>query len=998
MAEFRVRARTVDMLGRQQIAGLPTAISELFKNAHDAYAQRVEVDYVRQSGIFLLRDDGLGMSHSDFVERWLTLGTESKLTAGFGVPPPPADPEQTTRQILGEKGIGRLAIATIGPQVLVLTRARVRTDCDQLVAAFLHWGVFGLPGVDLSDVRVPILVLPGGTLPSRQQVAHMVQEVHENVLSLPSGPDVTGAERVLSELADFDLDPAELYARLPAGPTLLGDGSGTHFIIVPAEDTLADDIDSAGGDDAAPPLIKVLVGFANTMTPGHPSPTISPCFRDHSLDGTVIEQISGSAFFTQEEFTRADHHVRGEFDEFGQFRGWVKVYGAEPVEYLLPWPQAKGSNLLCGPLQINFAYVQGEARATKLPPEDHARLTAKLNKIGGLYIYRDGIRVLPYGNSDYDFLNIERRRTKSASYYFFSYRRIFGVIDITRARNANLVEKAGREGFRENRAYRQLKHLLENFFVQLAGEFFREGGLLADDFVQTRTDLERNELLRRKRARRVRNRRAEFLKQLNRFFTEVHDRRPESAVADVLSAAERRLGALVRDTGENVAEMFVQTENAMLVGLRQIDQRYRVTRPHGFGLTRQLRRDWDAYRAERARLEKEVFRPGFLTLAQIVSRHSTEMNTQIDQRRRLNSVLSTTSTVQRKQTSALQRETREELSQLQDRVLVRTRNGLVAVETAIRETLSRFERTDTATLDSEQFENLRRQFEDGITSVAELERESLERLREQLRLAATDEGMEQVATTDALEEEVEALREKEDAELQLAQLGMALSIVHHEFASTILGVRNSLRRLKPWADANKRLGPLYREIRTNFEHLDGYLTLFTPLDKRLHRQRIRIAGSEVQEFLTDLFDERLKRHNIRMVATDAFRTATVVGFPSAFYPCFVNLVDNAIFWVDSGNRHVERKIRLDAEGEAFVVEDSGPGIVPRDAAAVFEMGFTRKPGGRGMGLYISRQTLRQNRYDLTLDRFQTGQGARFRIEPSARREQEDAETSISDDS
>ena len=35
---FRTRARTVDMLGRQQIAGIPTAISELFKNAHDAYA------------------------------------------------------------------------------------------------------------------------------------------------------------------------------------------------------------------------------------------------------------------------------------------------------------------------------------------------------------------------------------------------------------------------------------------------------------------------------------------------------------------------------------------------------------------------------------------------------------------------------------------------------------------------------------------------------------------------------------------------------------------------------------------------------------------------------------------------------------------------------------------------------------------------------------------------------------------------------------------------
>ena len=35
------------MLGRQQIAGIPTAISELFKNAHDAYADNVEADFFR---------------------------------------------------------------------------------------------------------------------------------------------------------------------------------------------------------------------------------------------------------------------------------------------------------------------------------------------------------------------------------------------------------------------------------------------------------------------------------------------------------------------------------------------------------------------------------------------------------------------------------------------------------------------------------------------------------------------------------------------------------------------------------------------------------------------------------------------------------------------------------------------------------------------------------------------------------------------------------------
>src|SRR5579862_2740056 len=75
MVTFKARARALDMLGRQQIAGIPTAISELFKNAHDAYADRVVVDYFRQASLLVLRDDGVGMSEKDFEERWLTIGT-----------------------------------------------------------------------------------------------------------------------------------------------------------------------------------------------------------------------------------------------------------------------------------------------------------------------------------------------------------------------------------------------------------------------------------------------------------------------------------------------------------------------------------------------------------------------------------------------------------------------------------------------------------------------------------------------------------------------------------------------------------------------------------------------------------------------------------------------------------------------------------------------------------------------------------------------------------
>src|SRR5437762_3147234 len=136
MALFKARARALDMLGRQQIAGVPTAISELFKNAHDAYASHVELDLYRNDRLIVIRDDGVGMSRRDFEDRWLTLGTDSKVEGGALTPvTPPAGAEP--RPILGEKGIGRLAIASIGPALLILTRAHEPSSAP-VVCAFLH--------------------------------------------------------------------------------------------------------------------------------------------------------------------------------------------------------------------------------------------------------------------------------------------------------------------------------------------------------------------------------------------------------------------------------------------------------------------------------------------------------------------------------------------------------------------------------------------------------------------------------------------------------------------------------------------------------------------------------------------------------------------------------------------------------------------------------------------------------------------------------------------
>ena len=127
MALFKTRARALDLLGRQQIAGIPTAINELIKNAHDAYADKFDIDFIRKDNLLILRDDGLGMTKEEFESRWLTIGTESKFI-NSKTALPPIDSSKTIRPIMGEKGIGRLAIASIGKQVLIINKAKNRKE------------------------------------------------------------------------------------------------------------------------------------------------------------------------------------------------------------------------------------------------------------------------------------------------------------------------------------------------------------------------------------------------------------------------------------------------------------------------------------------------------------------------------------------------------------------------------------------------------------------------------------------------------------------------------------------------------------------------------------------------------------------------------------------------------------------------------------------------------------------------------------------------------
>jgi signal transduction histidine kinase len=960
-ARIRVRARAVDMLGRQQIAGIPTAIHELFKNAHDAYADNVEVDYFREANVFVLRDDGIGMTREDFEQKWLTLGTESKVGANYSSGFIPTG--QVKRPITGEKGIGRLAIATIGRLVLVFTRPLREVGLGDLTVAAIHWGIFEIPGIDLDEIIIPITTIKGGAFPSMDEFHALFETLRQNIEDLDGKISPELRELFYSDIAQVNFDVSE-FARSLDGPSLFGTSHGTHFYIFASDPILQNDIDN-GSEGEASNIEKMLLGFSNTMY-SEIKPPMATIFRDHRTHSETVEILGGDAFFTPAEFEEADQHIRGEFDSFGQFSGFVSIYHGAKREHLVRWASGNGRKTECGPFSIRFAYLQGNLSDSLVAVDRHPELYAKTNKIGGLYIYKDGIRILPYGRADYDFLEMENRRSKSAKDAFFSYRRVYGAIEVNHNDNFNLIEKAGREGFRENRAYRQLRDILINFFKQLALDFFAPNAS-DNEFLTAKTEIQRQAALIKTREKQVAERKRMFVATLREFFGRLEDGY-YVGMAEKIRASTKHKISLISDTpgltNKDAALLLLETDAKRDVQnlLREIS----IARPRDIGFNKNVISDWDAYQKNRKRLEAELLNPLELELDSLISALNADENSGVDRRRRVAHQLEDGKKTALRRSSALKRELSDQIRLFQAELDGAVHEKLGSLNSTVEHVLIDFEKTSATTLNEDEFFDRQHQWEKSIGDALEETENYIVILRDRLKDLTQD--LQNGATLDsetigAIESQSEGFKDQLAIYFEFAQVGMALGIVQHEFSSTIKKIRKSIQRLKPWADGTPELNIVYNDIRNNFEHLDTYLNLFTPLSRRLYRKAKELSGYEILRYLEDVFSDRLKRHEITLRSSSSFNVYTIIAFPSTFLAVYVNILDNAIYWIEHSKAE-RREILLDCCPEGLVISNSGPGISHQDLDAIFEFGVTRKAGGRGMGLYISREALRRDGFDL----------------------------------
>ena len=995
MAKIRTRARAVDMLGRQQIATVQNAIAELFKNAYDAYAKRVQVDYLRGNGVdengtILVRDNGIGMTKDDFENKWLVLGTESKVNA---TREPGYIPEgMSPRKITGEKGIGRLAIALLGRQVVVFTRAEREDGLHDLVVCWIHWGLFEIPGVNLDDIEIPVKTFKGGELPELNAILALRDSFTSGIKSSTAykmAPE--RCDKLIREIESLNPDLKALDAFLEKssdgqGLSLSGEGRGTTFLIGSVNRVIPAELDAENREQDYS-FRRLLLGFVD--------PVFSKVITDFKVSFKVwnpgsfvgTEYLSDEVFFTQHELDDlTDHYFVGEVDEYGQFHGHCRIFDVEYPDLKIIWRNVKGRKTECGPFKVVFAALQGsksESMIARRSQDDFNAINAKLAHIGGMYVFRDGIKILPYGNNDFDWLEIEKRRNLGAGHYYFSYRRMFGAVLLSNQYNGALVEKAGREGLQKNVPYQQLRAIMMNLLDQVAGEYFRKYGRNTAVFEKQKEEYRKESEALERKLKQSRQKTDRLVMELTAFFENLDGDKVKDAADQVLRSLDDKMqrAASISNPDEAAIRLMAveQEANDELVQLRS---KYIIKRPPGVGLPKRLQQDWQTYQEEFARMEESVFVPCANAIVARIGEVAKQAKIYIDQRKRLERQLARLADERKKQLRASINDATKTANTAQAAVLDITKRANAALEGVILDIQAEMNRTPIQELSDAEVEALRVKWESRLNQIEEEHQKGVDAAKEMLSSLANTlnetGGEDAAAAASAMEKRVLDLEAQADQNFEMVQLGIAVSIINHEFMAAVSQIRTGLRDLHEISLRARAVRPVYDRIRDNFEHLDGHLKLLAPLQRRIQRKRILISGHDLKKYVTDVFSGRFVRHEVDLISSEVFERMEVECYPSTLYPVMINLVDNAFFWLSS--MQGDRKIFLGFDEGAIVVANNGPKIERRDAERIFEPGFSRKPGGRGLGLYISAKALEQEKMALGLTDPPEGYNAAFRIE------------------
>lgn len=444
---FRPKAHILSLLGDELIKSPVMAIYELIKNAYDADAKKIDVNFnnIDLSGkaFISIEDDGIGMTSEIIENVWLEPGSDFRK---------PVDTSTSLRKIIksplfhrvpmGEKGIGRFAVHKLGTEITLITRPLLITkdENDKILATSLanyevhlsiNWDSFGL-SKHLSDIPVTWKIKKDPTAFRFRNKSGTYIELRGLKENWTKGMAKELKSQTISMLSPR-LEKDQFKINLAFDNQWLQDSPSTKELL-----------------EEAPYKITVFVDQEFNVT------------FEYEFSLKNNDRIGKRIIKEDKHY---DRNIKSSLRPYLRSLYVQQGYDNIEIEVLLQEFDEDLKSLPFGSVLFEFFSYDLDSTSMRDYSSDSRLTKAILKEHAGIKVFKGDMRVFDYGEKGNDWLGIDLERIQNKEW--FSNNQNIGYVYLDPERSVSLIEKTNREGFIHNKSfdffYIILRYLLTEF-------------------------------------------------------------------------------------------------------------------------------------------------------------------------------------------------------------------------------------------------------------------------------------------------------------------------------------------------------------------------------------------------------------------------------------------------------------------------------------------------------------------------------------------------------